>query len=258
MSELYVFHGIDNKVGTTMISQSVAEILADAFPGKQVAFMALNGRVSMEYVREGAEPIDNLKSRLESRMLAEDELAAHCRRAKNLSILGGVCNEDDERYYHPDMAAYLIEVADKSFDIVVIDSGNRLDNGLAFGALSSVADRFFIMTQQETMLARWEKRKSVYERLDIMPKAYILNNYMEKDVYPLEYIAKRLGADRGKFHKVSLSHGGREAEIERKTLWVSSNSPFSADMIRFTESIIRVAPGQLSKQKRKKLWRSFI
>jgi hypothetical protein len=241
-----------------MIAQSTAEALAEIFPEKRVFFLALNGRESLDYVREETESIDKLKSRLESRLLEAEELKAHCRSIKNLFILGGISNEEDERYYLPELASHLMDVAGQCFDIIVVDSGNRLDNGLALGALSFDADRYFVLTQQETLLTRWEKRKPLYERLGIMPRAYILNHYMDKDIYPLEYIARRLGADRTDFHKVRFSYDGRQAEIERKTLWVSSETAFMTDINCLAESMTGGALGVMDGRKRKKKWRSFI
>ncbi|MDR1136321.1 MAG: hypothetical protein LBL49_09130 [Clostridiales Family XIII bacterium] len=258
MSDLYIFHGIDSKVGTTMISQSVAEVMAGVFTEKKVLFIALNGRESTDFIREDTEHIDTLKSRLESRMLAENELAAHCRNVRNLFVLGGLCNEEEERYYQPELAAHLIDVAANSFDIIVIDSGNRLDNGLAFGALRLEAHKYFIMTQQESVLARWEKRKSVYERLGVTPDGYILNSYIDKDIYPLEYIAKRLAMDKNKFYKIAFSYGGRRAEIERKTLMGGSGDAFSCDVVRLTERVIGAESGSMNPKKRKRHWKNFI
>jgi hypothetical protein len=106
-----------------MIALSVAEAAAERLPERKVLFLALNGRESTEYVREGAESIDALKSRLESRLLGEEELVAHCLRIKNLSVLGGVANEEDERYYMPESASYLMDVAERAFDLIIVDSG---------------------------------------------------------------------------------------------------------------------------------------
>jgi hypothetical protein len=257
MSESFIFHGVDGKVGTTMVAQSAAEVLAELFPEKSTLFLALNGRRSTEYVREEAESLDKLKSRIESRMLAEEELAAHCANIRNLFILGGINNEEEERYYMPELASQLIALAERRFDFTVVDSGSRLDNGLAFGALSSSPRRFLVMTQQETLLARWEERKGLYEKLSVAPEAYILNHYMEKDIYPLEYVARRLGSGREKFHKIAFSYGGRRAEIERKTLRVTEDA-FAKDIVRLVDHITLGAAGRSEAGKRRRKWKSFI
>ncbi|MDR2770540.1 MAG: hypothetical protein LBB57_00720 [Clostridiales Family XIII bacterium] len=258
MSEHFIFHGIDNKVGVTMVALSVAESVAERLPEKRVLFLALNGRESMDYVREGAESIDALKSRLESRLLGEDELIAHCLRLKNLSVLGGIANEEEERYYMPEASAFLLDVAGRAFDIIVTDSGSRLDNGLAFGALSYDANRFLVLTQQETALARWEKRKGLYERLGVMPKAYILNNYIEKDIYPADYVARRFAEDGRRFYCVRFVQGGRQAEIERKSLWAGAADGFTGDIAALAGALTGGDAGEFAPRKRRRPWKSFI
>jgi hypothetical protein len=241
-----------------MVALSAAEAVAERSPEKKVLFLALNGRESTEYVREGAESIDALKSRLESGLLGEEELIAHCLRAKNLYVLGGVANEEEERYYMPEAATFLMDVAGRSFDLIVTDSGNRLDNGLAFGALSYDANRFLVLTQQETALARWEKRKALYERLGVMPKAYILNNYIEKDIYPADYVARRFAEEERRFHCVRFVQGGRQAEIERKTLWASAADGFTDDIAALVDTLVGEDAGGPAPRKRRRRWKSFI
>jgi hypothetical protein len=211
----------------------------------------------MEYVREKTESIDALKSRLESRLLSEDELTAHCLRAKNLFVLGGVVNEEEERYYMPESAACLMDVAERAFDVVVVDSGSRLDNGLSFGALSYDANRFLVLTQQETALARWEKRRPLYERLGVMPKAYILNNYIEKDIYPADYAARRLTVDRRQFHCVRFARDGRRAEIEHKTLRAIASDRFQEDITRLSDALTGAESSEGAGRKGRMRWKSF-
>jgi hypothetical protein len=241
-----------------MIALSIAEIAAERLSGKKVLFLALNGRESTEYVREGAESIDALRSRMESRLLGEEELVAHCLCIKGLFVLGGVANEEEERYYMPEAAAFLLDVAGRAFDLVIVDGGNRIDNGLAFGALSYDANRFLVLTQQETALARWEKKRSLYERLGVMPKAYILNHYAEKDIYPADYVARRFAEDRQQFHCVRFAQGGRQAEIERKTLWTSAVDGFADDVAALAGAILGEDAGGSVPRKRRRPWKSFI
>jgi hypothetical protein len=258
LGEHFIFYGIDHKVGTTMIALSIAEVVAERLPEKKVLFLAMNGRESTEYVRESTESVDALRSRLESRLLGEEELIAHCLRVKNLSVLGGIANEEEERYHMPEGTVFLLDVAGRAFDIVVADCGNRLDNGLSFGALSYDAKRFLVLTQQETALARWERRKTLYERLGLMPKAYILNNYIEKDIYPADYVARRFAEERRQFHCVRFVQGGRQAEIERKTLWAGAAEGFKDDIAALADALVGGDAGAPLPRKRRRPWKSFI
>lgn len=44
MSKMYAFHGADNKTGTTMITQSVAEFIADNLKDIKIMMISLHGR----------------------------------------------------------------------------------------------------------------------------------------------------------------------------------------------------------------------
>ncbi|MDR1571634.1 MAG: hypothetical protein LBS32_03830 [Clostridiales Family XIII bacterium] len=255
MSEVYVFHGIDGKVGTTMVSQSVAEAFAEAMPEKRVLFTALNGRESMDYAKGGADSLDALKSRLESAMLEVGELVAHCRGIRNLFMIGGIRAEEEERYYGPELSTRLLAVARRCFDIIVADSGNRLDNGLALGALLACENRFLVLTQQESALSRWERRRPVFAKLGIMPAAYVLNSYMDGDVYSSDYVAERIGTAKGELHRVSFSGLGRQAEIQRKTLWAAADRAFSDDVANLAHSAAGGAFGLDALRKRRKRWK---
>jgi hypothetical protein len=256
MSYVYLFHGIDDKVGTTMLTLSVAEALADTYSDRKILYIALNGRSSLDYSRECGHNIDALKSRLESRILMASELDSVCGNIKNLFLLGGVENEDEERFFQPELAEFIIETAMKAFDVILVDSGNRLDNGLAFGALSFDAMRYFVLTQTENCLARWEKRKAVYEKLRIHPNAFILNKYTDKDIYHIDYVKTRLNLDRD-FHRVRLSREGRRAEIEKKTLRYL-DAAFKKDINKFTDLMVENMKVSFTPHVRRRGWRSFI
>jgi hypothetical protein len=177
---------------------------------------------------------------------------------KNLFVLGGVVNEEEERYYMPESAACLMDVAERAFDVVVADSGSRLDNGLSFGALSYDANRFLVLTQQETVLSRWEKRKPLYERLGVMPKAYILNNYIEKDIYPADYVTRRFASERRQFHCVRFARDGRLAEIEHKTLRAIASDNFPDDISKLSDALTGEEPSEGAGRKGRIRWKSFI
>jgi hypothetical protein len=240
-----------------MISQSIAEIAAELFSDMKVLFVAMNGRPSLDYFNGTAGYIDALKSRLEGGLLSGPELESFCSNTRNLFLLGGIENEDEERYYHPELAASLLEISKQIFDLVIVDCGNRLDNGLAFGALTQRSECYLIMSQTESSLARWEKRRSVYRMLGIRPNAFILNMYNGRDIYPLDYVANRLSLETGVFQKVRCSSEGRRAEVEKKTL-KSLDLQFKKDVKRLTEIILTRTVLGAASRKRSSVWRSFI
>jgi hypothetical protein len=241
-----------------MVAQSAAEMLADRCTDKKVLFAALNGRESMDYVREKTESVDAMKDRVENRLLNTSELQRLCVRAGKMYLLAGTVNEEYERCYMPENAVYILEAAAKLFDIIVVDAGNNIDNGLAVGAISVCGELFLVMTQQESILARWEKRQRIYERLRIVPDVYVLNRYFEKDIYPADYVARRCGKEGERFGRVRFVYSGRRAEIERKTLLNYPEDGFRADIARLAAPIAEHYGYAEQERKRKKLWKNFI
>src|SRR5665647_1130568 len=52
MDKLFSFHGIDHKVGVTMIAQSVAELIANERKDLKILLITLNGRKNAGYVKK--------------------------------------------------------------------------------------------------------------------------------------------------------------------------------------------------------------
>lgn len=257
MKNLFVIHGVDHKVGTTMIGQSMAEYLANECKELKVLFITLNGRESAEYVNEAPESIEGIKNHIDSKMIDNIDFERLCRKKENFYMMSGIKNEEEQRNYYPHMATYLLETVTSSFDIVIADSGNELDNGLAIGALSSSVNRFLLMTQQESVLSRWEKNKGVYEKLGIYFDNYIINKYYEQDPYGIPYISKRLGIPEEQFTKVESAGYGRQAEMEYKTLMEYKGQKYIQN-IGLICQVVLDRLGIPVKKTRKTKWKSFI
>lgn len=258
MKNLFVFHGVDHKVGTTMISQSVAEYLADQYKDIKVLFVTLNGRESAEYVHEAPETIEGIKNHIDSKLINEIDFMKVCKKTENFFMLAGIRNESEQRNYYPDMSTYLLETVTEKFDIVIADSGNELDNGLAIGALSSTRNRFLILTQQETVLYRWERNRDLYQRLGICFDVYILNKYYEQDPYNLSYIGERLTIPEDKFFKIGFAGYGRQAEMEYRTLMEYKDHKYTLDIAGISEIILEGIGMPIKKKVRKAKWKNFI
>jgi hypothetical protein len=142
MSKMYAFHGADNKTGTTMITQSVAEFIADNLKDIKIMMISLHGRSGTEYVDRVGESIEGLKLHLSNRLLDFGRVIEGCRRSNNFYMLGGVESIGQVRSYHPDMATYLLESIENEFDLIFADTGNDIDNGLAVGALEFIEEKY--------------------------------------------------------------------------------------------------------------------
>ncbi|QIB69938.1 hypothetical protein Ami103574_11665 [Aminipila butyrica] len=259
MKNLFAFHGVDHKSGVTMITQSVAELLAAQNSKLNILFMALNGRKSDSYLKGGIRTIDNFKLQMESKLLISKELARDCRYKGNLYVLGGLENEQEERYYFPEAARYLLEAAASSFDLVLVDTGSCLDSGLALGGLLSAAKRYLILTQQESNLSRYEQLKPLYEKVQISFEGWIVNRYIEEDPHTLKYVGERLFLDKEKLARVQLCSWGRQAEREHKTLLDFRTDCYEEDISNLASTLAQEAGlPPIKRQRKSKLWKNFI
>lgn len=255
---LFSFHGVDHKAGTTMIAQSVAEIISAGQPNLKILLIAMNGRESAEYVREKPVSIDSIKFHVDNRMISGEEFLKTCTHKGNFYMMAGVANETEARYYHPDMAKYLLEEIAPEFDLILADSGNELDNGLAAGALSVSGEVFLVMVQQESALRRYEKNRRLWDDLGFGVSAFLINKYCEQDPYGLSYIADRLEVEKEKFQKIASAEYYRQAETDYRTLLEYKNEAYHLDIIAVANYILSKNGFPEIQKQRKSRWKSFI
>lgn len=258
LHNLFSFHGADHKVGTTMISQSVAEIISSNHPNLQILLIAMNGRESTEYIRESPVGIDSMKFHIDNKMITGEDFLKTCTHKGNFYIMGGISNETEGRYYHPEMAKYLLEEVAPEFDLVIADCGNELDNGLVVGTLSASEEVFLVASQQESVIRRYEKNRKIFDDLGIGIYEFIINKYYEQDPFGLPYIASRLEIEKEKFLKVETAGYSRQAEIDYKTLLEYKNEEYLQDIIAVANDILNKNGFLEIQRQRKSRWKSFI
>ncbi len=259
MENIIVFHGIDYKVGTTMLAQSVAQIIADNYQNLSVLFATLNGRKSCEYIRKSVKTVDEYKLQIDSRIFLNKEFSKECKYKENLHVLGGLVAEQEERYYHPDSIRYLLDSVNEQFDLVIVDSGNSIDNGLAIGALESGNKNYIVLGQQETSISRYEKNCQMINSLGVNFDGFIINKYIESDLYSRKYFEKRLNVDRKLVKTVAYVDLWREAEHENKTFVEMKNQRYSDDVYKISEEILRdTGLSSESRKKRGIIWKNFM
>lgn len=178
--KIATFLGVDSKVGTTMIAQSVAESIAYNTCQK-VGLFFFNKKPSVDYLESNL-TLDSLKSKLFNQLLGPDELAEFCIKKDNLYVLPGPENLLEQRYYTPEHVENLIELSREFVDILIIDAGSDIDNGLTIGALNSATAKYLVITQQETAKASYNRLKNqVFQNLQLHPEEFmgVINKYIE-------------------------------------------------------------------------------
>ena len=258
MSYIVVFHGIEHRVGCTMIAQSVAELIAKEKKELAVLFTALNGRKSTEYMKEDAVTIDEYKIQLKSGIGIDKNALNPNRKTDNLYAIAGIEREEEARYFLPDMVDVLVDSLEEKFDLIIIDAGSDIDNGLAFGALMMKTLKYLILEQSESSLKRYEKMKSLYEKLHINFDKYILNKYIENDPLTVKYISSRLAIDGERFITIEFSDKGRVSEIEYKTLLETANDKYKNNILIIANDIMKTMNLESISLKRKRSWNGFM
>lgn len=190
-----VFLGTDSKVGTTMVTQAIAETIAK-YTKARVALLFLNGQPSNDYIKD-KDPVsglDSIKVKVINKILSDSELISACvKQADNLYILPGSKTLIDVRYFGNDHIENLIQLASRMFDIVLIDAGHKLFNGMTIGSLNSTPHRYLITTQQDSALRNYVRTcLQVFSELDISPSDFLL--IVNKFVHlPELYTSSQLG-----------------------------------------------------------------
>lgn len=218
MSILLVFHGADYKVGTTMVAQSVAEIIAKEHPDQRVLRIAMNNRKSCDFIKEATPSLEGFRKSLESAAVSSDQLLRRYHIKANLYCISGLEKEFNHRQYFPEDAFRIISYLEKHFPVIVVDCGCDLDNGLVLGSLTRGGINLLVLTQNESALARWEQQETIYKRLSIDFNFIVVNKYQNSHPYSLSYIIERLNLGEMTYHKIGLSPHGYRAEWEKKSL----------------------------------------
>ena len=258
MSQVVVFHGIEHKSGCTMTAQSVAELIAREKKEINVLFAALNGRKSTEYMREKVATIDDYKIQLKCGIGIDKNTLSQNRKTDNLYVIAGIDKEEEVRYFMPDMVQTLVDSLNNKFDLLIIDSGSDIDNGLAFGALKMQSLKYLIIEQRESCIRRHEKMREIYENLGISFDKYVLNKYVENDPLTVKYISSRLAIDSTLFFEVGYSDKDRTSEMEYKTLLETAADKYRGDLLKIANGIMDAMNLDNISLKRKRTWNGFM
>ena len=107
--------------------------------------------------------------------MEEIKRRAFCR--DGLYVVGGIKDPENKELFTLDMAAHFLELAKDHFDIVIVDTGAQLEEGMALGALA-VADRvYMVFNQRESSVQRYEWLSFLYAKLEFASERFILNRY---------------------------------------------------------------------------------
>ncbi len=258
IGKLVALHGGNHQTGTTMIAQSLAELIALRKPDMRVLLITLNNRKNAGFVREQVRSIDDYRAQLDSRLLIREEFLSATRRRNNLHMLAGLVREEEERYYYPETAEYLLTAVEEDFDLMVSDTGSCLDNGLAYGGLRLTERRLLVLNQMESTVRRIEEQRERYREAGIHFHRFILNRYQEEDPYSVEYLSQRLRIPGEMILTVHLAGYARQAEMEYRSLMEFRDEAYREDIRKIANMLLKEMGEKELAPERKGLWKRFI
>ncbi|MDO4482684.1 MAG: hypothetical protein Q4C14_08215 [Bacillota bacterium] len=231
-NNLFVFHGCDRKVGTTMISHCAAKILSGNLKDRKILYAALNGNDDIHYSRGNTATIDSIKIRIDNNLITSEEMENSCARDGDLYVIGGISGVFSHRNYSPDFSIQFLNRALEIFDVVVADCGNELDSGLCVGALKYGGVNFLVINQNESSLVRFEKAKNIYSAIDTGFEHFVVNRYTEMDPHDVSYIRRRIENNgEGRYFTVrEEAEYSKLAEIDEQLILDYKCPGFSEDM----------------------------
>ncbi len=237
-----VFMGADSKVGTTMVSQSCAEYLAE-HSNLKVGWFALSKKKNNEYYSDHS-GIDGLKTKLFNAVLTGEELKDSCITRGNLYVLLGPENMLEYRQYHLEHVERLYQLAMSFLDVLIVDVGSDLDCGLSLGAIQGSRGKFMVTTQQESAKSHFALvRQQLFTALQIKPEDFMLviNKYLEES--QLSNVSQLTN-----YYSMAwagtlphMEHLGFDAELEHKTLFKMDVSEFNGGI----QAVSRVVANRL-------------
>lgn len=135
----------------------------------------------------------------------------------------------------------IIKSLEKQFVFIIVDGGSDIDNGLVLGSLAMGGINVLVLTQNESVLTRWEQQKIIYQGLSINFDQYVVNKYDNSHPYSLPYIKERLKLGENFYYKIPISPYGCRAEWEKKSLMQYGKSAYKNEISGMVKKLEIVA-----------------
>lgn len=249
-NNIVVFFGADTKVGTTMLSQSVAEIIA-ANSDKKVFLGFMDGFPGTDYFKGGFPGcIDEIKLRLLNRVLDISEILSECKDVgDNLFVLEGIRNFLYRCEYEIEDAEYLFNILSENFDIVILEAGCEIDLALSFWSLNATNNRYLVVTPQQKTFTKFRAIYAILEKLNVSSFSLVMNKYLPEFGKSYE-IADRYGFPLS--GELPFLDNGWQAEIENSTLYSFGDKKYCAKMDTFAAIVAHSVGIEIKTGKKKK------
>lgn len=244
---VFIFYGADRKVGTTMISQTIAKVLSEQ--QLKVCYVDCSGVVNQGYLYGDNHELkdnphiiggfENIKVNILNGLLTPGELIDSMVKVDDLSVFPGISGFLSIRHYSVDMIRELVNQLKSIFDIVIIDAGSPSDYALHIGALTCAKNRFLVATEQTSVLNTFNTFKhEVLNNLELSKFVLILNK-ITAEVSSLQELIKNNYNVGILLSSLPNLEQGSVAESNEKTLFsITSNKKYKEQIYQIANFIL--------------------
>ena len=240
-NKLFTFFGADSKVGTTMIAQSTAELLAKV--SNRVIYLPLDGTVGDDYCQfDNKFGLNDIKTKLQTKILSRNELEDICVESKaGYDVLPGIKSILSRRQFHPEDVAYLLKLIKKLYEVVIIDTGSDIELGTAIAGLNATPNRILVTSQQSVAYKRFRNLKNqILDLVGIESYLIVINKYVDN---PSLEDSRKMESNFGGtlVTTVPFIEYGWQCEQEQRSLLSTKDDQFTESI----ESIVEVITSHL-------------
>ncbi|MBR5731298.1 MAG: hypothetical protein IKX89_05075 [Firmicutes bacterium] len=241
MAKIITFHGADHRCGCSMLAQCAAEKIAKSLPGCNILLVHAEQSAGPVYAPGAGESMERLRPYLSEKLINVKEIIQRSFYKDDLYVIAGTNVPGSSESFHPDLSEWFMKSIAQSFDLVICDSGANIEHGLSLGALFASDSIYIVLDQSENTFRRYEWLSTLYDRLALNIRGFVLNRCTKGSPFSKAYAAKRLGAERSSVFTVSESAYGSLAEIDERSLLAYRDDRFSEDVGTLAAAVLRDA-----------------
>jgi CO dehydrogenase nickel-insertion accessory protein CooC1 len=173
VKDIIAFIGAESKVGTSLISRTIAEKFAE----QGYSVLLINCSDDYAYMQSTSSSIDEVRVQLLSNVLHFNEIKQNCEYIEeNFLQIGGPKKYKDE--WQPQEMQLLISKLEPYFDYIFLDVGENLLEGAAVGGVTASTKRFIVLTQQESSIKKCQEKINIIKKIKCNIDALILNKFI--------------------------------------------------------------------------------
>lgn len=234
MSKIITFFGGDTQVGTTMIAQSVAEILANKYD-KKVLLILASSNIGIDYMnKETDKNFDDIRLNLFENTLTKAEVQDTICTYGKIDFIPPITDTTTIKYYSINTINTIRNLMEDDYELFIVDGGSNLNNPLSISSLKDADERYYVVTQSYKCLNRY----LYINRKILSPLNYtgdvIVNRYVNQSfAYNIKDILNIL--EKEEVLSIAMSNDGNLAEATNDTL--ISDNVFLRDINKLVDKI---------------------